>query len=131
MAAGWPETAGSVRLTWRPNASFPNPPFERGIGNTIRPVQWELENPRLHVWNASVQRTLPAELVGTVGYAGSHGTHLFRIRKLCEDAGLIVYTSPRAPMGHIGAMDMAMRYFHEMLSYTALRMHVNLDWMHE
>jgi len=61
-----------------PNASFPNPPFERGIGNTIRPVQWELENPRLHVWNASVQRTLPGELVGTVGYAGSHGTHLFR-----------------------------------------------------
>ena len=44
------------------NATFPNPPFERGIGNTIRPVQWELENPRLHVWNASVQRALPAEL---------------------------------------------------------------------
>ena len=61
----------------------------------------------------------------------SDGTHLFRIRKLCEDAGLIVYTSPRAPMGHIDAIDKAMRYFHEMLSYTALRMHVNLDWMHE
>jgi uncharacterized SAM-binding protein YcdF (DUF218 family) len=61
----------------------------------------------------------------------SDGTHLFRIRKLCEDAGLIVYTSPRAPLGHIDAGDMAMRYFHEMLSYTALRLHLNLDWMHE
>lgn len=61
----------------------------------------------------------------------SDGTHLFRIRKLCEDAGLIVYTSPRPPLGHIDDVDMAMRYFHEMLSYTALRMHVNLDWMHE
>jgi uncharacterized SAM-binding protein YcdF (DUF218 family) len=61
----------------------------------------------------------------------SDGTHLFRIRKLCEDAGLIVYTSPRAPLGHIERVDMAMRYFHEMLSYTALRLHLNLDWMHE
>jgi uncharacterized SAM-binding protein YcdF (DUF218 family) len=61
----------------------------------------------------------------------SDGTHLFRIRKLCEDAGLIVYTSPRAPLGHIDNLDKAMRYFHEMLSYTALRLHLNLDWMHE
>jgi uncharacterized SAM-binding protein YcdF (DUF218 family) len=57
----------------------------------------------------------------------SDGTHLFRIRKLCEDAGLIVYTSPRPPMGHIDEVDMAMRYFHEMLSYTAMRMHLNLE----
>ena len=60
------------------NPTFPNPPFERGIGNTIRPVQYDLENPRLQVWNASVQRALPGELVATLGYAGSRGTHLFR-----------------------------------------------------
>ena len=54
----------------------------------------------------------------------SDGTHLFRIRKLCEDAGLIVYTSPRAAMGHIDEYDMALRYFHEMLSYTVLRLHM-------
>jgi uncharacterized SAM-binding protein YcdF (DUF218 family) len=56
----------------------------------------------------------------------SDGTHLFRIRKLCEDAGLIVYTSPRQPLGHIGGYDMAQRYFHEMLSYTAMRLHLNV-----
>lgn len=61
-----------------PNATFPNPPFERGIGNTIRPMAWDLEFPRLHVWNASVQRTLPAGLVATLAYAGSRGSHLFR-----------------------------------------------------
>ncbi len=61
-----------------PNASFPDPPFERGIGNTIRPMQWDIENPRLHVWNVSLQRALPADFVATVGYAGSRGTHLFR-----------------------------------------------------
>jgi uncharacterized SAM-binding protein YcdF (DUF218 family) len=60
----------------------------------------------------------------------SDGTHLFRIARLCEDAGLIVYTSPRGVVGHIDNYEMAMRYFHEMLSYTALRMHLNLGWMH-
>ncbi len=60
------------------NPAFPNPPFERGIGNTMRPVQWDLENPRLHMWNVSVQRALPANFITTIGYLGSHGTHLFR-----------------------------------------------------
>ena len=61
-----------------PNPTFPTPPFERGVGNTIRPVQWDLESPRLHVWNVSVQRALPADFIATIGYAGSRGTHLFR-----------------------------------------------------
>jgi uncharacterized SAM-binding protein YcdF (DUF218 family) len=60
----------------------------------------------------------------------SDGTHLFRIKKLCEDAGLIVYTSPRLAVGHIDAWDMAARYFHEMLSYTLLRLHLNFEWLH-
>jgi uncharacterized SAM-binding protein YcdF (DUF218 family) len=60
----------------------------------------------------------------------SDGTHLFRIRKLCEAAGLTVYTSPRPAVGHIDAWDMAQRYFHEMLSYTLLRMHMDFGWLH-
>ncbi len=60
------------------NPTFPSPPFERGVGNTIRPVEWELDAPRLHMWNVSVQRSLPASLIATVGYAGSRGKHLFR-----------------------------------------------------
>lgn len=60
----------------------------------------------------------------------SDGTHLFRIRKLCEDQGLIVYTSPRAALGHIGDYDLSLRYIHEMLSYTAMRLHLDFDWMH-
>jgi uncharacterized SAM-binding protein YcdF (DUF218 family) len=55
----------------------------------------------------------------------SDGTHLFRIQKLCEDAGLTVYTSPRPALGHIDAWDVAQRYFHEMLSYTLLRLHLD------
>jgi carboxypeptidase family protein/TonB-dependent receptor-like protein len=60
------------------NPTFPSPPFERGIGNSIRPVQWDLDSPRLHMWNVNVQRALPADFVATIGYAGSRGRHLLR-----------------------------------------------------
>ena len=60
----------------------------------------------------------------------SDGTHLFRIRKLCEDAGLDVYTSPRPSLGHISNYDLFMRYVHEIISYTALRLNVNAGFLH-
>ncbi len=60
----------------------------------------------------------------------SDGTHLFRVRELCQDAGLTVYTSPRETLGHIDDYDLSLRYFHEMLSYTLLRLHLNFGWMH-
>jgi len=56
----------------------------------------------------------------------SDATHLFRIREICKDAGLDVYTSPRPTIGHISNYDMAMRYFHEIVSYTALRLNFNI-----
>ena len=54
----------------------------------------------------------------------SDGTHLFRIALLCRRAGLNVLTSPRAPLGHIDDVDAAARILHEMLSYTAIRLHL-------
>jgi len=60
----------------------------------------------------------------------SDATHLFRIRELCKDAGLDVYTSPRPSVGHISNYDLAMRYFHEIVSYTALRLNLNVSWLH-
>jgi hypothetical protein len=60
------------------NPTFPVPPFERGIGNSIRPVQWELENPRAHIWNANVQQQLWHDIVVTAGYAGARGLKLLR-----------------------------------------------------
>lgn len=60
------------------NPTFPAPPFERGVGNSIRPVQWDLDNPRIHMWNVNLERALPAGIVATVGYAGSRGVHLLR-----------------------------------------------------
>ncbi len=60
------------------NPTFPVPPFERGVGNSIRPMQWDLENPRMHVFNFNIQQQLPFDVVATVGYAGTRGTHLYR-----------------------------------------------------
>ncbi|NYF81010.1 YdcF family protein [Granulicella arctica] len=60
----------------------------------------------------------------------SDGTHLFRIRELCEDDGLDVYTSPRPPFGNISNYDLAQRYLHEILSYTFFKLHINTDGLH-
>jgi uncharacterized SAM-binding protein YcdF (DUF218 family) len=60
----------------------------------------------------------------------SDGTHLFRIQLLCERAGLQVYTSPRATLGHLDELDTAQRLWHEMLSYTALRFDLHISWLH-
>ena len=60
----------------------------------------------------------------------SDATHLFRIRELCREAGLDVYTSPRGSIGHISNYDLFMRYFHEILSYTSLRLHLDISWLH-
>ncbi len=59
----------------------------------------------------------------------SDGTHLFRIALLCKRAGLEVYTSPRAPLGHIDDIDAAKRMMHEMLSYTSARMDLRVSWL--
>ncbi len=60
------------------NPTFPNPPFARGIGNSIRPIEWNIKEPNVHIWNMSLQRELPGEAVVTFGYAGSRGVHLWR-----------------------------------------------------
>ena len=60
----------------------------------------------------------------------SDATHLFRVRELCRAAGLDVYTSPRPPLGHIDNYDLAKRYFHEVLSYTTMRLHLSESGMH-
>ena len=60
------------------NPTFPNPPFDRAGAISIRPIQFELENPRVQVYNVNVQRELWWRTAVTVGYAGSRGKHLLR-----------------------------------------------------
>jgi hypothetical protein len=61
-----------------PNPTFPVPPFERATGISVRPIQYDVQWPRVHMWNATVERQLGADLAVSVGYAGSRGRHLWR-----------------------------------------------------
>ena len=61
-----------------PRPDFPTPDFTTLGALAIRPIQYDLELPRLHVWNLSVQRALPWRTTVTVGYAGTRGRHLLR-----------------------------------------------------
>jgi hypothetical protein len=58
--------------------TFPVPPFERGVGNSIRPVEWNIRNPYVHAWNLNLQQELWRDTVLTLGYAGARGIHLWR-----------------------------------------------------
>lgn len=55
----------------------------------------------------------------------SDGTHLFRIHALCEKNGLTVYTSPRPVGRSLGWEGEFSRMAHEILSYTAWRLHLH------
>ncbi|HKO95525.1 MAG TPA: TonB-dependent receptor [Pyrinomonadaceae bacterium] len=59
-------------------AAFPAAPLNCPFANSIRPVQFDLDNPYLNVYNVNVQRELPWDTVVTLGYAGSRGIHLLR-----------------------------------------------------
>ena len=61
-----------------PNPTFPNPPFDRTSGLSVRPIQWDIETPRVQVWNLNVQREIFENTSITLGYAGSRGEHLLR-----------------------------------------------------
>lgn len=55
----------------------------------------------------------------------SDGTHLFRIHAMCAAEGFEVLTSPRARVPIEGSSGEFDRVAHEMLSYTAWRMHLH------
>jgi uncharacterized SAM-binding protein YcdF (DUF218 family) len=55
----------------------------------------------------------------------SDGTHLFRIHALCEQVGLKVYTSPRPVGKSISWLEAFSRMAHEIISYTAWRLHLH------
>jgi hypothetical protein len=60
------------------NPTFPVPPFERRTGISVRPIQFDIDLPRVHTWNVNVEQTLWSNWVATLGYAGARGRHLWR-----------------------------------------------------
>ena len=60
------------------NPTFPNPPFQTASANSIRPVEFNLKNPYVQVYNLNAQHELPFGTVVSIGYAGARGIHLLR-----------------------------------------------------
>ena len=60
------------------NPAFPTPNFNLAGAISIRPIQYDLENPRVHVYNVNVQREIGWRTAVTLGYAGSRGFNLLR-----------------------------------------------------
>ena len=58
--------------------TFPVPPFERGSQISVRPIQFDIEWPRVHMWNVNLQQELWPGWTMTLGYAGARGRHLWR-----------------------------------------------------
>ena len=58
--------------------AFPVPPFQLGGQISVRPIQFDIDWPRVHVWNVNLQQEIWREWALTLGYAGSRGTHLWR-----------------------------------------------------
>ena len=58
--------------------AFPAAPLGCAFANSIRPVQFDLDNPYVNVYNLSLQRELPWDTLATIAYAGSRGIHLLR-----------------------------------------------------
>ena len=86
-----------------PNPTFPNP-FPRAGSISIRPMQWDIESPRVHVFNLNVQREIWNGTALTVGYAGSRGNHLWRSNDVntapfttLEDGTVFIPAGPTRP----------------------------------
>jgi uncharacterized SAM-binding protein YcdF (DUF218 family) len=55
----------------------------------------------------------------------SDPTHLFRIRSICERAGLPVLTSPRPQIAAVGSSSEWQQVWHEIVTYTLWRLHLH------
>jgi hypothetical protein len=60
------------------NPAFPQPDFSQLGALSIRPYEWEIDVPRVHVFNLNLQQRLGWSTVATIGYAGSRGRELWR-----------------------------------------------------
>jgi hypothetical protein len=82
------------------NPAFPVPNFAGSL--SIRPVQFDLENPYLQVWNLNLQRELWFDTVVTIGYAGTRGVHLLRSNDVNIPAPIIrADGTPFWPVGQV------------------------------
>jgi len=75
------QTANNIRLQTGFNLSL-NPTAVDPITVRLRAVNPEAVDPSIDQWNIGVQRQLPGNMVATLDYVGTKGTHLSTLRNL-------------------------------------------------
>lgn len=60
------------------NPAFPQPDFSRGQGNTMRPIDYNIQSPMLRLFHLNLERQLPGDALLSIGFAGARGTRLWR-----------------------------------------------------
>jgi hypothetical protein len=101
----------TVKSTKSLELSYPVGPFFTGPG-TLSPnaEQRDRKDSYVEQWDFSVQRELPANLVSTVSYMGSHGVHLLdtNVVNLIDPAtGVAQYPAFAAAIGWRGSVGMS------------------------
>lgn len=113
--------------------TFPVPQFERGVGNSIRPIQYDLKNPNVHVYNLNVQHELPFDTLVTLGYAGSRGIHLLRSSDVNTAVPVIqpdgsIFYPPGAPRANTAFSTIELKSSDGNSWYNALVFEVRKRW---
>jgi hypothetical protein len=101
----------SVKSTKSLELSYPVAPFFTGPG-TLSPnaEQRDRKDSYVEQWDFSVQRELPANLVSTVSYMGSHGVHLLDtnvVNLIDPVTGVAQYPAFAAAIGWRGSVGMS------------------------
>jgi carboxypeptidase family protein/TonB-dependent receptor-like protein len=113
--------------------AFPAAPLSCAFANSIRPVQFDLDNPYVNVYNVSLQRELPWDTVATIAYAGSRGVHLLR----SSDVNIAVPTirpdgtlffPPGAPRGNTAFSTIELKSSDGNSWYNAMIVDVRKRW---
>lgn len=60
------------------NPAFPAPDFSTGVGNSMRPIDFTIQSPRIELFNLTLERQLPFDTLVSAGFAGARGHNLWR-----------------------------------------------------
>jgi hypothetical protein len=62
----------------RPSSQLAQPNRTFAVASAVGAFDPDLQIPTVHEWNLTIQRELPWNIVGQIGYIGKRGTHLYR-----------------------------------------------------
>ncbi|HWB95799.1 MAG TPA: TonB-dependent receptor, partial [Bryobacteraceae bacterium] len=126
--------------SWRASQGFPRPSVFPTLGANLNAVAVNATTPYVQQWNLNVERQIPGQILLTVAYVGSKGTHLLYFpninlpypgpgavasRRPYPDYGNITYFTPSAGSNYHGLQLSAEKRAARGLSFLA-----SYGWAH-